>query len=139
MDGPSEFYDRHAGPLYSLALLICEDCEVAAEAVVATMTQTWATCGNRKDEVLRRRLAAQVWRRCTEARRTAPPQSLAWAHGSTTPESTEGHPGQQQALLGLVLFGCHTYRQAAALLGLSAPAAALQLRSVLIDAHTAAR
>ncbi|MFC8831573.1 hypothetical protein ACFT9I_40270, partial [Streptomyces sp. NPDC057137] len=125
----SDLYDRHAAALYSLAWLLFPSIESADEAFVTTM----AGAGTQPDDVApdaeRRRLAAALWHRCardaprTTTGRSPAPLSQAPAGGSS--------PEREQALLGLVLFGRHTYAQAADLIGVSAHAAAAHLRSVV--------
>ncbi|MGW8728451.1 hypothetical protein ACWGNF_20750 [Streptomyces sp. NPDC055808] len=122
-------YDRHGDALFSLALLLCRDVEWAVEAVVATVTQGCGTVSDSASDVQRQELAADLWHRYA-----AGSQARQGTSGSAyRPGDTDDSAwlGQQQALLGLVLFGCHTYEQAAALIGISAPTAALHLRTVL--------
>ncbi|MGW0667572.1 hypothetical protein [Streptomyces sp. NPDC002746] len=122
-------YDRHGDALFSLALLLCRDVDRAVDAVVATVTQACATASDPMSDARRKSLAADLWHRyASDPGAQASPQS--------PPPGCLPHPDgqsgeQEQALLGLVLFGCHTYGQAAALIGVSAPSAAVHLRSVL--------
>jgi hypothetical protein len=117
-------YDRHGDALFSLAPLLCRDADRAADAVVATVTRACATAPDVAPDEERCRLAVDLWHRCAVA--PAAPESVLpsqpYAHGPCG--------GQERAVLGLVLFGCHTDRQAAALIGVSAPSAALPPRSV---------
>ncbi|MFF1925057.1 hypothetical protein ACFVW8_31360 [Streptomyces sp. NPDC058221] len=78
---------------------------------------------------MRQSLAADLWRRyATDPGAQAPQPEPALRSG----RDADGPCGEQeQTLLGLVLFGCHTYGQAAALIGVPAPSAAEHLRSVL--------
>ncbi|MER6188612.1 hypothetical protein [Streptomyces cyaneofuscatus] len=100
-------YDRHGDALFSLALLLCRDADRAADAVVAALTRADLTTSALSPDVKRQHLAADLWNRCA------------------------GVSQQDQALLGLVVFGGHTYGQAAALIGLPASSAAGRLRTLL--------
>ncbi|MFD3647687.1 hypothetical protein ACFWVT_32540 [Streptomyces cyaneofuscatus] len=100
-------YDRHGGALFSLALLLCRDADRAADAVVATLTRADLTAPDLSPDVKRQHLAADLWNRCAGVSR------------------------QDRALLGLVVFGGHTYGQAAALIGLPASSAAGRFRTLL--------
>lgn len=114
----SVLYDRHADALYSLALLLCTDADRSAEVVVAALAHAGNSPVGIESDDERRRLAVDVWRTCPH----------------------DGRDGalQEQGVLGLVLFGCHTYRQAAVLTGVTAESAALGLRSVLHQGAQAA-
>ncbi|MCM2416166.1 hypothetical protein [Streptomyces sp. RKAG290] len=122
-------YDHHGDALFSLALLLCRDVDRAVEAVVATVTQACATASDPMPDTKRQSLAADLWRRYAAdpcAQPSQPDPAL-----RSEPYSDGPSGDQDQALLGLVLFGCHTYGQAAALVGVSAPSTAVHLRSVL--------
>lgn len=121
--------DRHGDALFSLALLLCRDVDRAVEAVVATVTQSCATASDAMPEAKRQSLAADMWHRYAGdlAPRPQHPDLVLPSGVHSAGPSRQ----QEQALLGLILFGCHTYGQAAALIGVSVPSAAAHLRSVL--------
>lgn len=112
-------YHRHGDALFSLALLLCRDADSAADAVVAIVARSEPEAADAAPDAERRRLAADLWGRWADE--PGPPGSE--ADGSSSE--------QANALLGLMMFGCHTYRQAAAIVGVSAPTAAAQSRSIL--------
>lgn len=122
-------YDRHGDALFSLALLLCRDVDRAVDAVVATATQAHTMASGSMPDAERQRLAADLWRRCADVPHSRLPQANPVSLHDV--DRSDASSEQEQALLGLVLFGCHTYGQAAARIGLSAPTAAAHLRSVL--------
>ncbi|MFE2376587.1 hypothetical protein [Streptomyces sp. NPDC059398] len=124
-------YDRHGDALFSLALLLCRDLDRAVEAVVATVTQVPASASDVTPEAERHRLAADLWHRCAGASAGSGEGPVLPSQANTPAESDGSSSEQEHALLGLVLFGSHTYGQAAALIGVAPPSAALRLRSVL--------
>ncbi|MFD8061978.1 hypothetical protein [Streptomyces cyaneofuscatus] len=128
-------YDQHGDALFSLALLLYRDADLAADAVVATLTRASATSG-RGPDARRRHLAADLLtirgvRPGPKFRRSAP---IAHPHAPDIPPTLADEPRQSLALLGLVMFGGHSYGQAAALLGRPASSAADQLRTLLCRA-----
>lgn len=133
----AELYERHAEALYSLARLLCQNSRSADadEAFVSTLAGAGPMLVNMTPEAERRRLAADLWYRCgwTTALTPVVPGPRARVDGSSQER------GQEQALLGLVMFGSHTYTQAAALIGVSAPAAASHLRTALCRGANARR
>lgn len=141
-DNPAagELYERHADALYSLARLLCQDSPGAEEAFVTILADAGPTLVNMTPEAQRRCLAADLWhrhRRRTAATSAVPdrlPAPRAPRDGSAWQR------GQEQALLGLVMFGSHTYTQAADLVGVPAQTAASHLRTGLRrGANTAGR
>ncbi|MER7699438.1 hypothetical protein [Streptomyces sp. NPDC096095] len=57
-------YGCHGDALFSLALLLCRDVDLAAEAVVATLTRVDATPSEPCPDARRQHLAADLWNRC---------------------------------------------------------------------------
>ncbi|MFD4234614.1 hypothetical protein [Streptomyces sp. NPDC058542] len=125
-------YDRHGDTLFSLALLLCRDVDVAAEAVVATLTRADGTPSEPCPDAQRQHLAADLWKRCARVPDGWLPEPAPYPRSHRNrPSRGRDRPEQGQALLGLVLFGAHTYPQAAALIALPASSAAVQLRALL--------
>ncbi|WP_097869505.1 hypothetical protein [Streptomyces sp. rh34] len=113
-------YDRHGDALFSLALLLCRDVDLAAEAVVATLTRVDGMPCEPCPDARRQHLAADLWNRCVRV------------PGGRLPEPApcfRSHRNRPSR--GLVLFDAHAYGQAAALIGLPASSAAVQLRALL--------
>lgn len=123
-------YDRHGDALFSLALLLDRDVDRAAEAVVATLTRADTTASDLCPDAKRQHLAADLWNRCTGAPGRRMPEPAPQPEPNR-PSREQDRSGQEQALLGLVLFGGHTHGQAAALIGLPASSAAERLRTLL--------
>lgn len=122
-------HDRHGEALFSLALLLCQDADRAVEAVVATVTQACLTASDPVPDAEWQSLATDLWHRYAD---DPDPRSSDPDPVPSSPSHPDGPSGiQEQALLALVLFGCHTYGKAAALTGVSVPSAAMHLRSVL--------
>jgi hypothetical protein len=120
-----ETYDRHASPLGSFALLIAEDVEFAKDAVVRAFVTLWRTPTSidLEEQTLRAALAGNVYTHCVRERkvRRGPghqaktcwnSQPAAWAN-LFLPSRV------QRDLLGLILLGEHSHRQAARRVGLS--------------------
>lgn len=124
-------HDRHGEALFSLALLLCRDVDRAVEAVVATVTQACATASAPVPDAEWQSLAADLWHRYADdpGPRASDPAPDPVPSSRSHPDGPSGE--QEQALLALVLFGCHTYGKAAARTGVSVPSAAMHLRSVL--------
>ncbi|GAA3721347.1 hypothetical protein [Streptomyces tremellae] len=123
----SDLCHRHAGALYSLARLLYQDTERAEEAAVTALAQAAAVDDGPAGLAQERRaLASRLVR--DHRRHTAD-------HGGV-PDHPAGFLTQQErALLGLVLFGGLTGRQAASVTGVSYASAALGLRSLLRRAN----
>ncbi|WP_328307180.1 hypothetical protein OG432_02345 [Streptomyces sp. NBC_00442] len=147
-----EAYDQHAEPLFALARLLCEDNRKASSAFVTAMACLGAHPHDLADDprCQRRRLAEELWRAAG-----CPPQypdrSVRPAISGPAADqrkgirsrpspsvSPESFCSTEQALLGLVLLGGHTYREAADLLDLPPDAAAQQLREALLAEHQCA-
>ncbi|MFE9700014.1 hypothetical protein [Streptomyces sp. NPDC006270] len=118
-------YDCHGDALFSLALLLCRDVDLAAEAVVATLTRVDGTPSEPCPDARRQHLAADLWNRCVRDGRLPEPAPYLRPHRNRAAREQD-QPEQGQALLGLVLFGAHTWIQAAALIGLPASSAAVR-------------
>lgn len=125
----SALYDRHGDALFSLAMLLCQDVDRAVDVVAATVAQACATASEGTPDEERRRLAAALWHRCggDTAASASRWDKVLHSRAHASGRSSE----QEQSLLGLVLLGCHTYQQAAALIGVQPSSAARQLRSIL--------
>lgn len=120
-------YDRHGDALFSLALLLCRDVDLAAEAVVATLTRVDGTPPEPCPDARRQHLAADLWNRCARVPDGRLPETAPNLRSHRNrPSRGRDQPEEGLALLGLVLFGAHTYGQAAALIGLPASSAAGQ-------------
>ena len=134
-----ELYDRHADPLYRLALLVGGDPKLAEDAVAKTFLGLWR---NARDslvagEALRVALAADVHARCTRARTTAgrsdsgPPRATPDVGASTVWTALAELPARERDLLGLIVFGCHSRAEAARRVGVSETAAASSVTAAL--------
>ncbi|WP_143660030.1 hypothetical protein [Streptomyces sp. WZ.A104] len=133
-------YDCHGDALFSLALLLCRDVDLAADAVVATLTLVDGTpsepCPN---GARRQHLAADLWNRCARVPDGRLPEPAPYLRSHRNrPSREQDQPEQYLAVLGLVLFGAHTYGQAAALIGLPASSAAVRSRALLHHAASVA-
>ncbi len=129
-------YDQHGDALFSFALLLYRDADLAADAVVATLTRASATAPGRCPDARRRYLAADLLTVCA----VRPGPKFGQRAPTARPRSPGSRPAladqsqQGLALLGLVLLGGHSYGQAAALRGQSASSVAVQLRALLCRA-----
>lgn len=110
-----EVWDRHGRSVYALACALLGDEEAAARAVQLGMSDLARTGGVSADEA-RRSLARHVYRRSQELVAPSPrsrqlPPAMVWL-------------GQlahlQRSSLALCMYGGHTHREAAALLGVPA-------------------
>ncbi|MFD8064301.1 hypothetical protein, partial [Streptomyces cyaneofuscatus] len=126
-------YDQHGDALFSLALLLYRDADLAADAVVSTLTRASATATGRGPDVRRRHLAADLL--TTRGVRPGPKfrrgEPTAHLHSPDIPPALADETRQGLALLGSVMFGGHSCGQAAALLSRPASSAAVQLRTLL--------
>lgn len=122
-----------------MALLFCGDSAVAERIVAEALVDAAGSAAPVQPDGTRTALAADVYGKYAETcramdrargRRPRPsgegPLTLA---GPASPLPPLGW--EQRAMLGLVLFGEHSYQQAAALLGVPAESAALQLTTAL--------
>lgn len=129
-------YDQYGDALFSFALLLYRDADLAADAVVATLTRASVTAPVRGPDTRRRHLAADlltIWT-VESGPEFLPGDPTAHPRSPSRSAASADQPRQGSALLGLVLFGGHSYRQAGALLDQSAPSAAVQLRTLLCRA-----
>ena len=120
-----ETYDRHANPLGSLALLVAEDVESAKDAVVRAFVTLWRTPASidLEEQTLRAALAGNVYTHCVCERRVrrGPGQQAktCWNSQPTARANLFLPSRAQRDLLGLILLGEHSHRQAARRVGLS--------------------
>lgn len=123
-------YEQHADDLYALALLLCGEADTANEVMAGTLArECMATAVGADPDGPRPRMALDVWRKCA-------PQG----HADATDHPEQQRPSTDadaRAVLGLVLFGCHTYQQAAAVVGLPLGSAARQLHRALCTLRSA--
>lgn len=132
-----EAYDRHAGALGSLALLIAEDVELARDAVVSVFIPLWRapTSIDLEEQTLRAALAGNVYAHCTRERKTrGRPRQLAKTCWNSRPTARANLflPSRiQRDLLGLILLGEHSHRQAARQVGLSEDIAAMMITTAI--------
>jgi hypothetical protein len=125
----------HGQALFALALVVCEDAETAESVVVRAILDACTPAELAVGAVGRQELARYVYvlwqRRGAEAvsagtRTCADPE---------VPASTgAGLSSRQRSAIALALFGDHTYREAASLMGLAPPDVAELMRSGLIAA-----
>lgn len=129
-----EAWERHGAAAYALACALLGDEQAASRAVTRAMADFVLTPVS-PDEA-RRTLARHVYRRCEELAENTPrtlrlPPAMVWI----------GQLAQaQRTCLALCLYGGHTHREAAALVGLSPVTVAGLLSSGLRElGHIAAR
>ncbi|MGH3357814.1 MAG: sigma factor-like helix-turn-helix DNA-binding protein [Nocardioidaceae bacterium] len=135
--------ERHGSPLYLLGCAITRDSDRAADAAARAIAQTSppSTESSRGDaELLRRELGRRVYLDCVALE----PPSGGYPRHSDRPDADASSlpmvawlwslPPQQRASIALCVFGGHTYREAATLLGL----AAADVAGLLHSACTAA-
>jgi hypothetical protein len=135
-----ETYDRHASALGSLALITIEDVEFAKDAVVMTFVTLWRTPASidLEEQSLRSALAGNIYTHCTHERemRGVPEQQAktCWNSQPTDQANFLLPSRAQRDLLGLVLLGEHSQRQAACRVGLSEEIAA-EMITAAIEHH----
>lgn len=128
-------WDRHGGSVYALACALVGDDAAAGRAVALAMIDLALSTRTESPEDALRPLAAHVYRRCQEVSgepfgRSQLPPVMAWL----------GNLAQlQRACLALCVFGGHTHREAADLLGVPAETVAEMLTTGLRElGHLAA-
>jgi hypothetical protein len=119
-----ETYDRHASPLGSLALLVAEDVECAKDAVVRAFVTLWRTPTSidLEEQTLRAALAGNVYTHCVCERKARGPGQQAKTCWNSQPMAQANlflPYRAQRDLLGLILLGEHSHRQAARRVGIS--------------------
>jgi hypothetical protein len=120
-----ETYDRHASALGSLALLVAEDVEFAKDAVVMAFVTLWRTPASidLEEQTLRAALAGNVYTHCARERKTrcglGQQAKTCWDSQPTARANLLLPSRAQRDLLGLILLGEHSHRQAARRVGLS--------------------
>lgn len=132
-----EIYDRHAGALGSLALLIAGDVEIAKDAVVSVFIPLWRapTSIHLEEQTLRAALAGNIYTHCTRERKTrGEPRQQAktcWNSQPTARANLFLPSPTQRDLLGLILLGEHSHRQAARRVGLSGYIAEMMITTAI--------
>jgi hypothetical protein len=132
-----ETYDRHAHALGSLALLIAGDVEFAEEAVVRAFIPLWRapTCIDLERQTLRAALAGNVYTYCTYERKTrgGPGQQAktCWNSQQAALANLLLPSRIQRELMGLILLGEHSHRQAARRVGLGEDIAARMITTAI--------
>jgi hypothetical protein len=132
-----ETYDRHVNPLGSLALLIAGDVELAKDAVVGAFVALWRapTSIDLEEQTLRAALAGNVYTHCTHERKTrgGPGQQAktCWRWQPAALANLFLPSRIQRDLLGLILLGEHSHRQAARRVGLSEDIAAEMITTAI--------
>jgi hypothetical protein len=132
-----ETYDRHASALGSLALLIGGDVELAKDAVVRAFIPLWRTPASidLEEQTLRAALAGNVHTHCTHERkmgRESGQQAKTCWNSQPTALANLFLPSRiQRDLLGLILLGEHSHRQAACRVGLSEDIAAKMITTAI--------
>jgi hypothetical protein len=131
-----EIYDRHASALGSLALLIAGDVELAKDAVVGAFIALWQTPTSidLEKQTLRAALAGNVYTHCMHERKTrggAGEAKTCWNSQPTARANLLLPSRTQRDLLGLILLGEHSHRQAARRVGLSEDIAAKMITTAI--------
>ncbi len=132
-----ETYDRHASALGSLALLIAGDVEFAKDAVVGAFIALWRapTTIDLEEQTLRAALAGNVYAHCTHERKSrggpARQAKIGWSSQPATRANLLFPSRPQRDLLGLILLGEHSHRQAARRVGLSEDIAAKMITAAI--------
>jgi hypothetical protein len=126
--------------MFALALVVCEDAEAAETVVVQAILDACTPSDIAVPSVGRQELARYVY--VLEGRRrgeSAQPSAAERRPGAPA-LSSSGVAGadelshRQRSAIALALFGDHTYRDIASLMGLPAPDVAELMRSGLIEA-----
>lgn len=129
-----ELYDRHATALFSLAHAISGNAEAAVSAVSKAFQEACAdpATGDFGREV-HHELSRLTFLACRPPGNASEDPRLAPAPGAGAPtdyDVTVANP-RHRALLGLTMYGDHSYRDAATLLDLEPADAAAALRMML--------
>ena len=124
-----DLWDRHGASAYALACVLLGDAAAAARAVELGMADLAQSAVRVSPREARRFMAQYVYKRSQElsaatARTLRMPPTMTWLSELAQ---------LQRACLALCLFGAHTHREAAALLGVAPTTAAALLTSGLTE------
>lgn len=126
----ADLWERHGRSAYAIACVLLKDAAVAERAVGLAMVDFVQSAECESARAARRSMARHVYRRSQEllsvdTARTLPmPPAMVWGDQLSQ---------LQRACLALCLFGGHTYREAATLLGVAPSTAAALLTSGLTE------
>jgi hypothetical protein len=134
-----DVWQRHGQAMFALALVVCEDAETAESVVVQAILDACTPSDIAVGCVGRQELARYVYvlderRRGEDRRPPGAPRPDAAALASSGIAGAHGLSHRQRSAIALALFGDHTYREVASLMGLPAPDVAELMRSGLIAA-----
>ena len=124
-----DLWERHGRSAYAIACVLLGDAAAAARAIELVMADLAQSAVLESARDARRSMARHVYRRSQElsadtSRTLRMPPAMVWIN----------QLGQlQRACLALCLFGGHTHREAAALLGVAPTTAAALLTSGLTE------
>ncbi len=143
--GVQEVWQRHGQAMFALALVICQDAETAESVVVQAVLDACTPSDIAVGSVSRQELARYVYvlderRRGGSAQPVLdarPPEAAALASSGVA--GVRALSRRQRSAIALALFGDHTYREIASLMGLPAPDVAELMRSGLIEAGRGSR
>lgn len=124
-----DLWERHGRSAYAIACVLLGDAATASQAVELAMADLAQSGGLESARDAKRSMARHVYRRSqdlpADLSRTLPmPPAMVLVHQLSQ---------LQRACLALCLFGGHTYREAAALLGVAPSTAAALLTSGLAE------
>jgi hypothetical protein len=134
-----DVWQRHGRAMFALALVVCEDAEAAETVVVQAILDACTPSDIAVLSVGRQELARYVYvlegrRRAESTQPAADRRPDAAALSSSGVAGAEDLSHRQRSAIALALFGDHTYRDVASLMGLPAPDVAELMRSGLIEA-----
>lgn len=134
-----DVWQRHGQALFALALVVCDDAETAESVVLQAILDACTPADIAVGAVGRQELARYVYvlwqRRCDEPPKAVDPQRCEASGAGTSPSAAgAGLSRQQRSAIALALFGDHSYREAASLMGLAPSAVAELMRTGLIAA-----
>ncbi len=139
-DGIKDVWRRHGQAMFALALVVCEDADVAESVVVQAVLDACTPAGIAIGPVGRQELARYVYV-LHERRRALRPVGSALDHRpdadalvSSGVAAAAELSHRQRAAIALALFGDHSYRDIASLMGESPPVVAELMRSGLLEA-----